>query len=184
MSLREEPPEALTTSVVLAEREATVFEDEQPLIWIRLAGRSPTRSWPARSKCLPTSCVDQWGWTDENPLAQDSWISLPRIGVPRLSTRFPQPADRDRNATTRVAFYTTVPRRGERIHTVREGEQLTTISAQGGHPLATIHALNPGVARQQDLQPGMRLKLPIADRTASGWPHDQVLLACPGPTRN
>ena len=187
LSLREEPPEALTTSVVLAEREATVFEDEQPLIWIRLARQVSYEELASQIKMSPH--ILRWingGWTDENPLAQDSWISLPQdwrsaaqyaVSLNLLTvTETPPPG---------VAFYTTVPRRGERIHTVREGEQLTTISAQGGHPLATIHALNPGVARQQDLQPGMRLKLPIADRNSQrlaarpgvaglSWPNPQL----------
>ena len=162
-SLREEPPESLTTSATLGQREDTVFEDQQPLIWIQLA--QPVSYEELAGQIKMSAHILRWingGWTDEKPLAQGNWISVPQdwrlmvkyaISLDLLTLRDTPPPE--------VASYTTVPKRGERIHTVAEGETLTTISAQGGHLLATIHALNPGL-QGEDLQPGTRVKLPHA----------------------
>lgn len=189
-SLREEPPESLSASATLAQREATVFEDRQPLIWIQLAQQVSYEDLAGQIKMSPH--ILRWingGWTDEKPLAQGGWISVPQdwrsaleygISLDLLTVQSTPPAG--------LAFYTTVPQHGERIHTVTEGEQLTTISAQGGYPLATIHTLNPGLAQhlaQQSLRPGMRLKVPVAERnsqrlaarpTAAGlsWPNQHL----------
>ena len=174
-SLREEPPESLTTSATLGQREDTVFEDQQPLIWIQLA--QPVSYEELAGQIKMSAHILRWingGWTDEKPLAQGDWISVPQdwrlmvkyaISLDLLTLRDTPPPE--------VASYTTVPKRGERIHTVAEGETLTTISAQGGHLLATIHALNPGL-QGEDLQPGTRVKLPMPDR------NNQHLAARPG----
>ncbi|MCY4359938.1 MAG: M23 family metallopeptidase [Cyanobacteria bacterium MAG APA_bin_95] len=164
-NLRWEPPESLTTSATLARREATIFEDRQPLIWIQLVQQTSYDALARQIKMSPDNL--RWingGWTDEKPLARGNWISVPRdwrsaveyaISLDLLTVRETPPPG--------LAFYTTVPQRGERIHTVVEGEQLTTISAQGGYPLSTIRTLNPGLP-DQDLRPGMKLKVPIAAR--------------------
>ena len=165
-SLREEPPESLVSSATLAQREATVFEDQQPLIWIQLAEEVSYEELASQIKMSPD--ILRWingGWTDKNPkLARGSWISVPQdwksaveyaISLNLLTLRKTPPPG--------VAFYTTVPRRAERIHTVVEGEHLTVISAQGGYPLTAVQGLNPGL-RAQDLQPGMRLKVPMPAR--------------------
>ena len=186
-SLREEPPESLTTSATLAQREATVFEDQQPLIWIQLAQEVSYEELASQIKM--SADILRWingGWTDENPvLPKGSWISVPQdwrsaveyaISLDLLTVQDTPPPE--------VAFYTTVPKRGERIHTVMEGEQLIVISAQGGYPLATVHTLNPGL-RAQDLQPGMRLKVPMPVRNSQrlaarpnvaglSWPSQQL----------
>lgn len=174
-SLREEPPESLTMSATLAQREDTIFEDQQSLIWIRLDQQVSYEELASQVKMSPD--ILRWingGWTDEKPLAQGNWISVPQdwrlmvnyaISLDLLTLQDTPPLG--------VAFYTTVPSRGERIHTVTEGEQLIAISAQGGYPLATVHALNPGL-RGQDLQPGMRIKVPMPDRNS------QYLAARPG----
>ncbi|WP_074457681.1 M23 family metallopeptidase [Candidatus Synechococcus spongiarum] len=173
-SLREEPPESLTTSATLAQREETVFEDQQTLIWIQLAENVSYEELASQIKMSPD--ILRWingGWRDENPLAQGSWISVPQdwrlmvkyaISLDLLTLRDTPPPG--------VAFYTTVPGRGERIHIVAEGEKLTTISP-GDRLLATIHALNPGLG-DQDLQPGLRIKVPMPDRNS------QHLAARPG----
>jgi len=175
-SLREDPPESLITSATLAQREATVFEDQQPLIWIQLAEEVSYEELASQIKMSPD--ILRWingGWRDENPrLAQGTWISVPQdwrsavkyaISLDLLSAQDTPPPG--------VAFYTTVPRKEERIHTVMEGEQLITISAQGGYPLTAIHDLNPGLPAQ-DLRPGMRLKVPMPGR------NKQRLAARPG----
>lgn len=174
-SLQEEPPASLATSATLAQREATIFEDQQPLIWIQLAEEVSYEELASQIKMSPD--ILRWingGWTDEKPLAQGSWISVPQdwrlmvkyaISLDLLTLRDTPPPG--------VAFYTKVPGRGERIHTVAEGETLTTISPQGGHLLTTIHVLNPGLG-DQDLQPGMRIKVPVPDRNS------QHLAARPG----
>ena len=72
-----------------------------------------------------------------------------------------------------IASYTTVPRRGERIHTVAEGESLAAVSPPGGHLLVSIYALNPGLDGQ-NLRPGMRIKVPMPER------NNQHLAARPG----
>ena len=190
-NLREEPPESLRASANLAQREARVFEDQQPLIWIQLVEEVSYDELAGQIKMSPD--ILRWingGWTDENPLAQGSWVSVPQdwrsavgyaISLDLLTIRTTPPPG--------LAFYTTVPQHGERIHTVAEGEQLTTVSAQGGYPLTTIHALNPGLAEhlaEQDLlRPGMRLKVPVADRNSQrlaarpnvaglSWPNPQL----------
>ena len=183
-SLREAPPESLAMAATLAQREETIFEDQQPLIWIRLARES---SYDELARQIKMSSDNlRWingGWRDEKPLAEGSWISVPKdwraaieyaIDLNLLTVQETPPPG--------LAFYTTVPRRGERIHTVAEGERLATISAQGGYSQATIHALNPGLS-QQKLRPGMRLKTPIAGRsdpwmaarpnTGLSWPNRQ-----------
>ncbi len=174
-SLREKPPESLITSATLAQREATVFEDQQPLIWIQLAQRVSYEELASQIKMSPD--ILRWingGWTDEKPLAQGSWISVPQdwrlmvkyaISLDLLTLRDTPPPG--------VAFYTKAPGRGERIHTVGEGESLATISPQGGHFLTTVHVLNPGLGGQ-DLRPGMRIKVPLPDRSS------QHLAARPG----
>lgn len=185
-SLRLEPPEFLTPSAALAQREATIFEDRQPLIWIQLVQETSYEELAGQIKMSPDILrLINGGWTDEKPLAKDSWISVPRdwrsaveyaISLDLLTVRETPPPG--------LAFYNTVPQRGERIHTVVEGEQLTTISAQGGYHLATIHALNPDLP-DQDLRPGMRLKVPLAARnsqrlaarpTVAGlsWPNQEL----------
>ena len=174
-SLREKPPESLTMSATLAQREATVFEDQQSLIWIQLAQEVSYEELASQIKMSPD--ILRWingGWTDKKPLARGSWISVPQdwrlmvkyaISLDLLTLRDTPPPG--------IAFYTTVPGRGERIHTVAEGEKLTTISPQGGHLPATVHALNPGLGGQ-DLRPGMRIKVPVPDRNS------QHLAARPG----
>ena len=174
-SLREEPPESLTRSATLAQREDTLFEDQQPLIWIQLAQQASYEELASQIKMSPD--ILRWingGWTDETPLAQGSWISVPQdwrlmlkyaISLDLLTLRDTPPPG--------VAFYATVPKRGERIHTVVEGEQLITISAEGGYDPATIYDLNPGL-RGQELRPGMRLKVPTPPRNS------QRLAARPG----
>lgn len=185
-NLRQEPPESLATSVVLTEREKTLFEDRQPLIWIQLAQTVSYEELADQVKMSPD--ILRWingGWTDEKPLDQGSWVSLPQdwrpavkyaISLNLLTIRETPPPG--------VAFYATVPQRGERIHTVLEGEQLTTLSAQGGYPMATIHALNPGL-RDQDLGPGMKVKVPLPNRNSQrlalrpgvaglSWPNQQL----------
>ena len=166
-SLREEPPEPLTTSVVLAQREETVFEDHQPLIWIQLAQTVSYEELASQVKMSPD--ILRWingGWTDEKPLAEGSWISLPQDwrSAAKYAISLSLPTIRE-TPPPGVALYSTVPQRGERIHTVVEGEQLTTISAQGSHSLNQIYALNPGF-RTQDLRPGMKLKVPTAARNS------------------
>ena len=185
-SLREEPPESLSASATMAQKEATIFEDRQPLIWIQLVQETSYDELARQIKMSPD--ILRWingGWTDEDPLAEDSWISVPRdwrsaatyaISLDLLTVRETPPPG--------LAFYTTVPQRGERIHTVVEGDRLVTLSAQGGYPLDAIHALNPGLSAQ-DLQPGMRLKVPIAARSGQrlaarpsvaglSWPNQQL----------
>ena len=185
-SLREVPPESLTASATLARQEATIFEDQQPLIWIQLAQDTSYEALASQIKMSPH--ILQWingGWTDETPLAQGSWISVPQdwrsaveyaVSLDLLTVRDTPPPG--------VAFYATVPRRTERIHTVAEGDQLATLSAQGGYPLAAVHALNPGL-RHQELQPGMRLKVPMPARNGRqlaaqpgvaglSWPNPQL----------
>ena len=185
-SLREKPPESLATSATLAQREATVFEDQQPLIWIQLAQKVSYEELASQIKMSPN--LLRWingGWTDEKPLARGSWVSVPQdwrlmvkyaISLDLLTLRDTPPPG--------VAFYATVPGRGERIHTVAEGEQLMGISAQGGYPLTSVHDLNPGLGGQ-DLRPGMRIKVPVPDRNSQrlaarpgvaglSWPNQQL----------
>jgi len=170
-SLRQEPPEFLTlpasAAATLAQQEKTIFQDRQPLIWIRLVQETSYEDLASQIKMSPD--LLRWingGWTSEDPLAKGSWISVPQDWRPAIEyaisldlltvSRTPPPG---------LAFYNTVPQRGERIHTVVEGEQLTAISAQGGYPLATIHDLNPGLP-DQALKPGMRLKVPVTARNS------------------
>ena len=168
-SLRQEPPEFLTPSAAatLAQQEKTIFQDRQPLIWIQLAQETSYEDLASQIKMSPD--ILRWingGWTDEDALAKGSWISVPQdwrpaieyaISLDLLTVRETPPLG--------LAFYNTVPQRGERIHTVVEGQQLTDISAQGGYPFSTIHDLNPDLS-DQPLKPGMRLKVPVTARNS------------------
>ena len=184
---REPPPKSLAMSAVLAQREETVFKDQQLLIWIQLAQTVSYEELASQIKMSPD--ILRWingGWRDEKPLAQGSWISLPQdwrpavkyaVSLSLLTIRDTPPPG--------LAFYATVPEHGERIHTVMEGEHLAAISGQGGHALDTIYALNPGLRDQDLLKPGMKLKLPIEDRNGQhlaarpnvaglSWPNQQL----------
>lgn len=169
-SLRQAPPELLSPSADarLAQQEKTIFQDRQPLIWIQLVQETSYEDLARQIKMSPD--ILRWingGWTSEDLLAKGSWISVPQDWRPAIEyaisldlltvSQTPPPG---------LAFYNAVPQRGERIHTVVEGEHLTAISAQGGYPLTTIHDLNPGLQSHTLLKPGMRLKVPVTARNS------------------
>lgn len=177
-NLREEPPKTLAHSMNRTQREARekrIFQSNQPLIWIQLA-QTISYGDLANQLDMPPDTLS-WingDWRNEKPMVKGSWISLPQDW--RSSVEHATALDLSTLRETPpkgLAFYNTVPQRGERVHTVRQGEQLASISAEGGYPLKKIYDLNPTLGNQ-DLGPGMKLKLPLIR------PNSQQLAARPG----